>query len=571
MKKTIKYLAFTFAISLAFLVGCSEFTDKIDDFNVGVTNAIFEQSAVLELKDYFGHQEDITNTNFTLEFSGEDADKLVNEAGEFTLTETDGFIQLNVNPNKSIGVKELNFDATISGGTYRTKTFNVSLKDTTSHIPLTIVNNSRIKGANSTTTSSTLVNNATTTAVNIITAKTNTTTNSKVTINSGTLFKDEAGNTLLGTNVIVDVTNIDGIAEFIDPQFKTEKTFTDEQGKIITDKLPRIVNRTRIDMAVGGKSVKEFNKPIQVVVEVADDPSFPLNIGDTYPIYTTEKNSDDWKFHENGIVTAGTNNNTFNIVFSTIHLSDYAILHFEESPTIEESCKDSKWNITAPNATGTGVFTIKLEEKVTYFQDMTSATIVSNLFKIYFLNGKIIYISSEKDGTAFEGGSFIHTSYNNYFNIYTFFKSKQTNFGQIIHRYLYQYRVLLYFGDNYIGDDFSSFTNATNCEINMNLSANLVTTNLKTINVDLAADCNGKNFIPDGFPIYVERENGNFTYQGTLKKGKVKLNGFELNKEYNFKTLYKGKSYFHKWTFTSETFTDKNFQIPDGVCDEIGL
>ncbi|WP_189663037.1 hypothetical protein [Polaribacter sp. IC073] len=55
MENTIKYMAFTIAISLAFLVGCNKFTEKIDNFNVSITDAIFEQTAVIELTDLFGN------------------------------------------------------------------------------------------------------------------------------------------------------------------------------------------------------------------------------------------------------------------------------------------------------------------------------------------------------------------------------------------------------------------------------------------------------------------------------------------------------------------------------------
>lgn len=47
------------------------------------------------------------------------------------------------------------------------------------------------------------------------------------------------------------------------------------------------------------------------------------------------------------------------------------------------------------------------------------------------------------------------------------------------------------------------------------------------------------------------------------------LRGFELGKEYNFKTFYKGKSYFYKWTFTSTIFFDFEFELSKEACDLI--
>ena len=184
MKNNIKYLTLIVTISLTLLVGCTEFFDKIEDFNVGVSNTVFEQSAVIEIKDYFGNQEDLISTDLKVEFSGTDADKLVNEAGELVIYETDGFIQLNVNPNKSTGVKELNFDVTISGGNYRTETFPVTLKDTVSHVRLSLVDESKIyKGTNTATETVGLTNNTTTEVATVQTDKTTSINKSRVTIN----------------------------------------------------------------------------------------------------------------------------------------------------------------------------------------------------------------------------------------------------------------------------------------------------------------------------------------------------------------------------------------------------
>jgi len=90
MKKYIHKKSIILALAIIAIVGCTKFVDGIDGFKIGVVSEIFEQSAVIELKDYFGNHEDITNTDFTVTFGGADADKLVNEAGEFIISETDG-------------------------------------------------------------------------------------------------------------------------------------------------------------------------------------------------------------------------------------------------------------------------------------------------------------------------------------------------------------------------------------------------------------------------------------------------------------------------------------------------
>lgn len=66
----------------------------------------------------------------------------------------------------------MNFNVTISGGDYKTRTFPRTLKDTTSYIKLPLVSKSRIyKGQNKTNKTAGLTNKDTTSAT---TVKTNT-------------------------------------------------------------------------------------------------------------------------------------------------------------------------------------------------------------------------------------------------------------------------------------------------------------------------------------------------------------------------------------------------------------
>lgn len=554
MKKYIHTKTVILVFAMIGIVGCTKFFDKIDDFNIGVASTIFEQSAVIKLTDYSGDQADISNTDFTVTFTGADADKLVNEAGEFALTETQGFIQLNVNPNKSIGVKELNFNLTVSGGTYRTATFPISLKDSTSFIQLQMVNEAKMVGTDKTTSTASLTNDATTTTITVATTAAKSTNTSSVTIDAGTQFKDASGALINGGDVKVSLTNVDPIGEIIDPIYRNVKEFKDASGTVISDKTPVLNGRTSITMEIGGKQVKKFDKPIAVVITIpSENPTTgnTVQLGDTYPIYTNEEGSKEWTYYATGTVTAGADANTFNVKFNTTHLSSYTLVTFKDD---SGSCYSNyTYQITAPNAIGSGVFNIKVKLSI---KDSNFAPVTTNLFEITVEKGVIKNIKPYDEfqhAMGFypmqdiikEGGTYITGGY-------------------------WESTLELYFNDTYLGNDFSGFSTVTNCEFNINLTAQFPA-NLKDINIDVAANCNGNTLVPDGFPIYVERENGQFSYQGTIKNGKVTLKGFELNKEYNFKTVYKGKSYFHKWTFTSTSFVDKNFSIPDTVCSEIGF
>ena len=557
MKNYIHKKTILLTLAIIAIVGCTKFVDGIDDFKIGVVSEIFEQSAVIELKDYFGNHEDITNTEFTVNFSGADADKLVNEAGEFTISETDGFIQLNVNPNKSAGVKELNFDVTISGGDYRTETFPVKLIDTVSHVRLSLFNESKIyQGTSTATETVTLTNNASAAIVTIKTDKTTSLNKSAVMIKTGTQFKDVAGNALTGGALSVEVTNTDAVSQTL--QFTDNLTFKDVNGAEITDKEARfITGKTSITMNVGGTTVKEFNTPINVAIEIPSDATNPITntpvkLGDDFPVYTSEDDSTVWTYHGIGKVVVGDTTDTFNIAFETTHLSDYAVVSFED-----RACHTSEitYNLTATNLPAS--FSGFLD--VTFMNQQLALFNIKPLFSVYIKNGKMVWWNTY--GNNYQ---------NDYNKIHRLINSGQPMF---VYSLMSAYRISVSLNGTQISDNISNNATAANCELAINFTRDLIPNidNLKSINIDVASSCNGNAFVPDGFPFYVLRENGQFSYEGTIKKGKMTLNGFELGKEYIFKTIYKGVPLLRNWTFDSENFVDHNFKISQSACDALGL
>jgi hypothetical protein len=569
MKKYIHKKAVILTLAIIAIVGCTKFVDGIDDFKIGVVSEIFEQSAVIELKDYFGNHEDITNTDFTVEFSGADADKLVNEAGEYVISETDGFIQLNVNPNKSTGVKELNFDVTISGGNYRTETFPVKLIDTTSHVRLSLVDESKIyKGTSTATKTVGLTNNASSTTVIIKTDKTTSLNKSTVTIKTGTQFKDSAGNALTGADINVEVTNTDGASQTL--KDTSDLTFKDINDVVITSKTAQfIVGSTSIKMKMGGTAVKSFNNPIAVAIEIPSDAtnpitSEPVRLGDNFPIYTSEENSTAWVYHGTGKVVAGDTTDTFNITFETTHLSKYGVVDFKD---LDCGGIDKTYNLTASNfpADFSGFLEVQLIRKnqwIPYYDG------VYPIFSVWIKKGKMVWWKA-------------HLSKSNPISLKYSYEDHYGSISGIINSGLDIYRdgpdikeqLVVKMNGVVVKGNISDIATVANCELSINFNRNLIPNieNLKTINIDVASSCNGNVFVPDGFPFYVLRENGQFSYEGTIKNGKMTLNGFELGKEYIFKTVYKGVPLFRKWTFDSENFIDHNFEISQAACDALGI
>ncbi|MEE9409005.1 MAG: hypothetical protein V3V28_13125 [Polaribacter sp.] len=446
---------------------------------------------------------------------------------------------------------------------------------------MSLVNESKIyKGTNTATQTVGLTNNTTTVATTVQTDKTTSLNKSAVTIKTGTQFKDAVGTILTGTDVNVEVTNTDAAGESL--RYTGNLTFKDINGAEVTDKIIEFyAGTTSINMNVGGTSVKAFNNAISVAIEIQSTATSPstgdlVKLGDEFPIYTNEDDSTVWAYHGLGTIVAGDTGETFNINFETTHLSNFAtVKKFED-----RACSSTPtYNLTATNLpeTFSGFLEVELKALGTHRPMENFIFSAQNVFSVWIINGKITWwtIGEGKIFQGYQGSNYGKTYIEGFEKISTLINSgldyndyRIPSAGQNIRRQLF-----VKLNGVQKRDNISDIATVANCELAINFSRDLVPNieSLKTINVDFAGNCNGKTFIPDGFPLYVLRENGQFSYEGTIRNGKMALNGFELNKEYIFKTVYKGESLLHKWTFDSENFVDHNFKISKAVCDAIGL
>lgn len=564
MKNTIKKLTLIVAVSLTFLVGCTEFFDKIDDFNIGVTSGIFEQTAVIELTDLFGNQQDIVNTDFTVEFTGKDADKLVNEAGTSIISETDGFIQLNVNPNKSTGVKELNFNLTISGGTYKTETFAITLKDTVSYLPIPLLNKAKDIGVNTNQDNTTLTNNTTTTTTTIKTLLTDTFTTTSITIPSGTTFKDKNSIAVTGSKLDISLRNVDALGIISDRDVDFENMeITDAIGNKVSGKNLNLIGYTRIHMNIGNKAVKEFSTPINVAIQIPSkmhnlETGITFKIGDTYPIYTNNEKDNNWAFHQNGTITTGNTNDSFNVVFTTNHLSIFGVGALTDKVNKKKQGTDcnitvrsvvlpitfTRTTVLAPNEinglinsmkkviTTPSIFTVKKQTLISLKNADTNTNLNPDLIALLARitkYAKTLNIDDINDVLKIK----VETDAIN--NKTTSVETSKDNICEGVN--------------------------------NLNEQAN----NIPDITINVSTNCNGNTLVPDGIVLYVEKEDSTFRQVGTIKNGKLTLKGFELGKEYNFKIVYKGESFINKWTFNSQTFEVNNLNLPKSLCDNLNL
>ncbi|GGG88800.1 hypothetical protein GCM10011416_01430 [Polaribacter pacificus] len=645
MKKYIHKKAVIAAVTILGVIGCTEFTEKIEDFNIGVTNAIFEQTAVIELTEVFGNQQDIIDTDFTVVFSGADADKLVSEAGEFEIKENDGFIQLSVNPNKSTGVKELNFNVTISGGDYRKQTYPITLKDTVSYITLDLekvyVPTPIADYSDKKESTNSLNGNTNTNSIIVATTRSKSISKSSIEIKANTIFKDENNNPISGNSLNIELIDISTIGQEDIPN--DIKVFKDENGIEITDKEVLLSNITSINMNVDNVAVKKFDNAIEVAIELPNTTLNPitgakLKAGDKLPIYTNEDNENDWTYQGEGIVEVSNTAGYFNIKFNTTHLSNFAIVSYNQIyPECDNrtlnmdynsinnlNVEDGSYmvmleqNIVAKKSNNSNIFIYILQSKGNNYergiQYMNKTFTDKNGVEYYYIKRLIVFDRIDvKNGVGQIKSRGLLNGENTYFtspslssgnyskklrktiidpnykpsNNYKYVLSEFSDPQDLIDNGLETIgdfttlasKISLYsreISNNYtISHSLISNNNqvsVVDCNILVDLSSANYTKpdNLKDINIDVSGSCNGNTIVPDGFPLYYN-VNGSYKYAGTIKNGKMTLRGFELNKEYEFKTVFQGQSYVNKWTFTSTNFKVDNYAIPQSVCDEIGL
>ncbi|GGG88781.1 hypothetical protein GCM10011416_01390 [Polaribacter pacificus] len=568
MKKYIHKKAVFAAVTILGIIGCTEFTEKIEDFNIGVTNAIFEQTATLELTDVHGNQQDIIDTDFTVVFSGADADKLVSEAGEFAITENDGFIQLSVNPNKSVGVKELNFDVTVSGGSYKTATYAVKIADTISKVTLPMLNEAKTLGLERKSNSTSLTNDATTSIVTMETSKEKSLTSTKISIPVGTKFMDANGAAVTGSNLTTNIKNIGPFGLVLDTEIDLEHMEVfDQNSNKITNKTLSLIGYTTIDISLDGKKITKSTTPVTVSIGVENniynlETGATFKIGDSYPIYKNDQTTNNWTFYQNGTVVKDNTNGMLRIEFTTTEMVRFgagALTAKTANKSLANDCTSSNQtkddqtflrggfggsSVIAPGGNGTvtfgGVFSPSAQVTFTLTgESVSSATLAK----------------TQNDGINPQVTQFLQrvTQFLQTLNI--------TEFKDAV-----QLQVTKHVGSSTVSEDVEKEDICAGVD-----AVNAAAASIPDIKIDVSANCNDKTLVPDGIVLYVEKDDQTFKNVGTIKNGKLTLKGFELNKEYTFKIMYQGQSYVNKWTFDSATFKIENFNIPASVCNKLGF
>ena len=305
--KNKAFIKITFLLLLGVVFthyGCKKIVT--DDLTINVnTDVLVSPTAILFENAKSGATKQ--PTNFTLEISGKDADKVLSAIGNKTFEVQNGFIYLNlvkgVNPTvenpivfqikgKASGFEPFMKDVVISSN--EEQLFNIKLIEV-GNLP---------KGLIEEKTTATLQNGVFTKQEVIKTSVDENTSNStKLTIDPGTTMKDINGEIITSSKLDVNVRYFDPTTEAIDvfPGGLNPQNVLDKNGNKIEGGVQFISSGLmQIEMKANEKIVKNFSKPISAEMQLSPNDANPFTgekfkQGDTIPLWSRNDITGQWK------------------------------------------------------------------------------------------------------------------------------------------------------------------------------------------------------------------------------------------------------------------------------------
>lgn len=537
-----------FAIITQSCEGLSDVTKKIE---IEVTNDIFDKQVVIQVFDP-ANQKNLEGTGkIFAEILGEDSDKIVGNAGERLpkkINIVNGIIALAVNPNKASKSQTVKFIVRVSGKNYLTTTLPVVLDKNSGndeYVSINLINKKStpkgvdlIKKKNELTSDGKIKSKA---VIKTETQKAHTST--KIEIEEGTEFLDEKKNKISGKSLETELTHFstdtyESMASF--PGGYTPQ-ITDSQGNTQNNVYFITAGFASINMNVGGKTVKNFSKPINITMEVGEnyinpDTGKKIKAGDVIPVWSYSKDDGTWDYHKKGVITI--ENNKPVIKFKTTHLSWYSLceagilecLARFESSYVRVTTRDSRRSFVDVVYSSNGQ----------PFNNWSGQT-------VHLYNGSELHIKSLLFG-GMVGFPFVGFPPDDALRLVIYSGSSRYNRGERI----FTSKSFRFCGGNSLHS------------INLNDALSKLPKG-ETIKIDYKGKCGNKMVAPS-MNLFV-RDIGIWFYVGYVDEGKITLYDMELGKPYTFAVYYNGKFHEHTMTFNKTTYINDNYKLPDNFCN----
>lgn len=551
--KNIKSLIAFSAIAISIFISSCDFKGVTDDFDIVINNSIFKQQVIVELFDPV-NQANLEGDNILkVEILGRDADKIVTDAGEKVSTSkfSRGAIALAVNPNKNPTNEPVEFILKVTGTNYLTTTIPVFLSETDSIATLSanLVNKLNTpNGIDYVKETRNLVNNTLTSNVSIETSGTKADTKSEVIIEAGTVFQDENGNAISGTQIVSEIVNFsadepESLASF--PGGFMPQQITDENGQIVEDAYFETAGFVSIDMQIGTKEVKKFSKPITIKMQVANDylnpeTGSPIKVGDIIPIWSYSKDDGTWDYHTKGTVKL--ENSNFIVEYTTTHLSWYNLDYYGRRCTNTGWVyRNGRWNFLGNTKINITMNGINRNNSVILYSDF-------------------VFAGTNRSVSSWSGKSYSWYDGQNF----DLLNTPDRNLQMVVYSGQSRYRK---------GTELYRSPSFNPCGGNINIDVTSIVSKLPpppvNVFVSYKAKCNGKVIEPT-IPLYMKDPTfGYWRYIGYVYRGSITIRGIQLNTPYEFATYYRGKFYNQTISFDKTEYINDNYQIPAELCNSL--
>lgn len=531
--KKIVYLTTIFA-TLVLAIACEIPEDAGSVLEIRAETNIFSHKTFITINDIVDQNNlngNVLKANITI-LDDNRPNLIVSEGGDFTnvIDLPDGIGALAVNPSYRGFSEPINILLEIYGNDYLTKKVSLTInpEDYTTQINESMMKiTSTPDGVGVKLQEEALTGGSNASDISVSTDPSTEGTSSDVNIPAGNIFKDANGNPINSGDLSVEVVHFDG--KDIDASRVSNTSdigsLEDENGQVLTNVILAPLATADVNMFVGGVEVKEFNTPIQIVMDVNEDvinPNTGTNVaaGDEINIYSTSDDSN-WAYLGKEIITdAG---GKLVISFETNHLSTFS------AAFKVEKCVDGKAILQLPN-NGSGFASVYMGKFIT----LTGAVFPTVGIKI---GDKLSLVNAPSENANLVLQPFFSDGLSVTIENIAWCSSSNDNPAEVS---------------------------------NIN---DLIPEGV-TVNLNISAKCPSGNsaIIPNEVKVFIDYQGfGFFKDVGIIKDGKIALPGIVLNKSYEMKVTYDGESGFGNYTFTSENEDILDYDLPGEVCTSLNL
>lgn len=454
---------------------------------------------------------------------------IVSEGGDYgdIINIIDGVAAFAVNPSYRYFTAPIDLILEIYGNDYLTKTILLTInpEDFNTEINETVLKISDVPdGVGVKQQNVTLSGGSNSNSISVSTNASSDGTSADVNVPAVNIFKDINGNNINSGNLSLQVVYFDGSNDDASRASINGNigSLKDENGQTLTNVVLAPLATVDVNMTVGGTEVKKFGKPIDIIMEINKNMINPntkakVAVGDEINIYSTSDNVN-WSFIGKEKVTSASGK--LLISFKTDHLSTFS------AAFKVDTCTNGKATLTLPDD-GKGFATVYL--------------------------GKFI--------TTNEGASYPTIGFRNGAQL-SLVNAPSVNASLVLEPFFSSGSIVTINDIAWCGPAVSS------------PNTDQLKTGGETIDLTISAKCPSgtSSIIPSKVKLFIDYDrNGYYKEVGLIENGKILIPGIVLNKTYDLKVVYDGKSGFGSYNFTSKTMKITDYDLPGEVCENLKL